>query len=653
MSFLDAAATASANTAWRQCRARVLFALSDTALRKGQQQVAWTCLTEATEADSRHVPAHWMLANLSLTAGDTARAEALLRQILAVDPDHAGALGNLGSVLNDRGLASEAEALWQRALVLQPEAAPVAFNLGLLRVTQKRWDEAVVLLRQSLQRAPRQADAQYWLGNALMGAGHASEARDAYEQAVKLDGAYAQARWGKAMASLPAIALTAAEQQDAPAVFRSELIKLRSWLRAQRPGDAVKAVGAQQPYYIAYIEQDHRRVLSEYGALCNAALEQWPSRPKAPAQVRQTGDKFKLAIVSAHVHDHSVWHAIVRGWVEHLDPQTFELTLCHTGGGEDEQTRWARQRSARFVSGVGGWEAWSREIADGRFDGVIYPEIGMDATAIRLASQRLAPLQAASWGHPITTGLPSVDMYFSADAMEPSKAQQHYTERLVRLPGIGCCYQAYGNPAVASIDCARWGIGEQDRILICPGVPNKYAPRDDAVWVEIARRCAPCKLVFFKPPESGLGELLASRLKRAFVAAGVSFEDSVRFIPWLPRGAFFALLDRAEAMLDTIGFSGFNTAMQALERQTPVVAWEGSFLRGRLASGPLRAAGLGDEVVNDQAGYVSCVERLCKDREFSDQVRHRIAGHRVSLYEQVESVAALGAELMKSVGARS
>ena len=45
-------------------------------------------------------------------------------------------------------------------------------------------------------------------------------------------------------------------------------------------------------------------------------------------------------------------------------------------------------------------------------------------------------------------------------------------------------------------------------------------------------------------------------------------------------------------MLDTLGFSGFNTAIQAVECGLPVVSREGEFMRGRLGSGILRRMGM-------------------------------------------------------------
>ena len=651
--ILDSVVQGSTNDEWRSSKGRVLYALGVSALSDGQTKEALEFLSIAINVDPTHVEAHFSLGNLMLMMGDSGRAEQSFRLALAIDPNHAGALGNLGGLMSERGALQEAETLWERSLGIEPNAAPIAFNLGMARVRERRWSEAASLLRQSLSLDARQPDAAFWLGNALMGAGHAPEARAAYEQAIKLDGGFAKARWGRAMAALPALPQSASEQLDAPAIFRSELIKLRSWVRAQRPGDAVKAVGAQQPFYIAYINQDHRRVLGEYGQLCSGVMEKWNARPSAPAVIRHAGSKFKLGIVSAHVQDHSVWHAVVRGWVEHLSSQEFELTLCYTGTGDDEQTRWARQHVAHFVHGESGWESWARRIADSALDAIVYPEIGMDATTLRLASQRLAPLQAASWGHPITTGLPSIDVFFSAEAMEPSNAESHYTERLIRLPGIGCSYQPYGVESAATVDLSRWGIGSHDRLLVCAGVPNKYAPGDDAIWVDLARRCAPCKLVFFAPSYNDLGAMLSARLRRAFDAAGVPFEDAVRFLPWLPRSEFFALLDRSTAMVDTVGFSGFNTAMQAFERQTPLMAWEGPFLRGRLASGPLREMGMADWIASKPATFVAGVERLCNDKGLADQVRHRLQTERERLYGQVGSVSALGAALVAQRVARA
>ena len=79
---------------------------------------------------------------------------------------------------------------------------------------------------------------------------------------------------------------------------------------------------------------------------------------------------------------------------------------------------------------------------------------------------------------------------------------------------------------------------------------------------------------------------------KTFQAAGLNYTDHVRFIRWLNLREFHCLLRRADVLLDTIGFSGYNTALQAIECGLPLITREQQFLRGRLASGVMRPMGM-------------------------------------------------------------
>lgn len=423
-------------------------------------------------------------------------AERHYRRALAIHPRHAEACCNLGGVLKDRGKLEEAEGWLTQAIRHRPNLAPAYYNLGMICIGQSRWAEAAGYFRRSLVCLPTQSDAQYWLGNALVGIGDVDGARRAYGAAVRLDSNYVQARWGNAMAQLPAVARDKAEHTLAVGAFAREIARLQSWFRASQPSNGYLAVGAQQPYYLAYIESNHREILSKYGSLCTALMADWRSRTGLPLPAARGSGKCKLGIVSAHIHSHSVWHAFVRGWIEHLDPGRFELQIFHTGSRRDAETEWATRRVARLHHVLGEWTVWAKVISDARLDALIYPEVGMDPTTVRLSALRLARVQLAAWGHPITTGLPSIDGFISAEALEPSMSATHYSEKLVLLPRLGCSYKPFGTHAV-EVDTAVWGIESNDKILLCAGAAFKYQPGHDSVLVEIARRCQPCKLVFF------------------------------------------------------------------------------------------------------------------------------------------------------------
>lgn len=599
-----------------------------------------------SDTDRALALAEFARGNQQLEARQPEAAQQHYRNALALHPAHAPACANLGALLKDAGQALEAEQYLAFAIQLDPKLIPAHFNLGMLCIDQGRWSDAAAHLREMLALSPHHADAQYWLGNASTGMGDVAGARQAYQAAVRLQPGYVQARWGLAMAQLPAVPASEAEHAQGCAAFGQELDQLAGKMLATYSATGHLAVGAQQPYYLAYRAANHRAVLSRYGDLCAKLMAAWARKVGVPAPAAPHPGTCRVGIVSAHIHSHSVWHALVRGWVEHLPAEDFEIQLFHTGRGRDAETEWAAQRVARLHHGLGHWTEWAKALSDARLDVLIYPEIGMDATTVRLSALRLARVQLASWGHPITTGLPTMDGYISAQAMEPPEAADHYRETLITLPRLGCCYQPFGT-APARLDFAQWGIRPADRVLLCAGMPFKYVPQHDAMLVDMARRCQPCKLVFFRSEPPAVSDRLEARLRAAFQAQDVDFDACAVFVPWQPQAGFFAWLDRADVYLDTPGFSGFNTVMQAVERATPLVAYEGAFLRGRFASAILRQMGLDDWVADSPARYVALVERLVRDTAARSALRQAMRERRAPLFGDRDTVAALGEHLLR------
>src|SRR5258705_9192251 len=120
------------------------------------------------------------------------------------------------------------------------------------------------------------------------------------------------------------------------------------------------------------------------------------------------------------------------------------------------------------------------------------PEDGMHPTSKKIASLRLAPAQVATWGQPETSGLPSIDYFVSAQGLEPEGAADHYSEKLVLLPHLGCAYPSR-EIAAAPANLGGAQLDPSIPVLVCPGTPYKYAPRHDRVFAEIARRLVACR----------------------------------------------------------------------------------------------------------------------------------------------------------------
>jgi predicted O-linked N-acetylglucosamine transferase (SPINDLY family) len=348
----------------------------------------------------------------------------------------------------------------------------------------------------------------------------------------------------------------------------------------------------------------------------------------------------KVGIASADIYDHSVWNAIVKGWVSRLDTKQFEIQLFKLGGPEDAQSRVARNYARRFEYRRRSLVEWSQCIADSDLDVLIYPAIGMDALTTQLASQRLARVQAASWGHPDTSGLPTMDYYISAESLEPPAAEANYSEKLVALPNLGVYYEP--TPVAANVpNLAALGVPDKVPLLLCPGMPFKYTPKYDRIWVEIAKRTQPARLVFFRPRDSELATQFACRLETAFKCAGLDYRQCVSFIPFLGRAQFYGLMKTSALLLDSPGFSGFNTTMQAVECGLPFVSLEGAFLRGRLGSGILRQLGMDQLVASDADAYIDLAASLVTGQTGIDSIKKEFGLCAPKVFSDSTPIAAL------------
>ena len=601
---------------------------------QGKLQEAAACYAGALVHKPNHVGALFNLGLVLQMQGKLEEAAASYRRALNYKPDYAEALGNLGNTLKAQGKLEEAVACYGRALRYRPEYAEVHSNLGNVLLAQGRYaeaasshgralnhkpdyaeahnnlglvlleqgnvDAAVASYRRALTHKPAYAEAHINLGNALREQGQSAEAAASYQRALSLDRDNTEARLGLATARIPVFADTIADSVAATEKFAHSLEELTAWSGAN-PGKLGKSVGGSQPFYLAYRPADVTALLSRYGELiCAEAAAHW--QPGLASPTRPPRERIRIAVVSGQVRQHPVWDVVLRGILAHLDRRRFDVVLYHTGSITDEETIWAKGRVDRFVQGPQSTRAWLDEVARDRPDVMFYPEVGMDPATCALAALRLAPLQVAGWGHPVTTGLPSIDLFVSGELLEGTGAERHYREKLIRLPGTGVCTdlapvrsQPWDSPA-RQANCVRFALCQQ---------PIKFDPKDDALLTRIAKTVSPSEFWLVAPKKLHWATArLRGRLAAAFGAEGLDPDAHLRVVPWLSREQFAGFLDEMDVFLDCPAFSGYTTAWQAIHRGIPIVTLDGEFLRQRLAAGLLRQIGMTDGIASSPDQYL-------------------------------------------------
>jgi len=622
-----------------------------TALRQlNRSREALVPLRRAHAADPRSAAICNLIGACLLDVDEATEAVPFFESATRLEPEASDGWANLSVALAACGETERAAQCAEAAIALQPRSSSALAARAAAQFKQNQIDEAIATYWDAVALPDASNPTRCAFALALLRNGNADDAIEQLQRVLASDADNVLARWVLVMAQCRPIFDSAAESEASRTAFSDQLGELDSWFSAAPRTDAYVAVGSYQPFYLAYQHRDNRDLLIRYGRLCVRAMESLPDAASRARKSGRSGSKLRLGIVTAQVRSHSVWAALTKGLVRHLNRDKFELHLFQLDPASDAETDWAIRQVAHLESRPKDLRGWVAAIRASNLDAVLFPEIGMDPITAQLAAMRLAPLQATTWGHPQTSGLPTIDVYFSAVALEPAASQTHYSERLVCLPNLGACVEPW-SPVIPAMP-ALGDVGDEPLVL-CPGTPFKYAPAHDWVWPRIAkglRRHGGGRLVFFLDSPTEMNQRLRLRLRRAFRAEGLDFDKQVYLLPFLPRPQFFGLMRNSALMLDTLGFSGFNTALQGIEAGLPVLAREAEFMRGRLASGIIRQLDLPQLVAESDEEFVEKAIRLTGDAATRAMLVRHIEQRRVKLYDDLEPIRALERHLLETAG---
>ena len=590
--------------------------------------------------------------NLASTQAERGRGddvEVCFRRALTLRPAFVDALANYGRWLTGLTRWRDAEATLSEAVRLAPGDARSCNNLGIARLELGRPREAEACYRRAIALDAQFADAHYNLGCLLAGDGRADDAVSCHAAAVAADPLHGPARLALCMSRLPILYRTQAEVAGRRADYLAALDALAVTVETSSVADAVAAaIGTSQPFFLPYQEQNDREPQAAYGRLvCRLLAEAEP--PSRLAVAPMPGDRIRLGIVSGFFLDHTIFRLFLEGWLAELDRDRFEVTAFHTGRASDATTAHCAELCDRFVHGMPSPSAWRAAVAGTAPHVLLYPEVGMDPIAARLAAQRLAPVQCVTWGHPETTGMPTLDYFVSSELMEPEGGEAHYTEHLVRLPGLGLHYTP---DALTGPPLDRRSIG------LDPGVPvywsgqalYKYLPGYDQVFPRIAAAVGTCRFVFIGFAKSdAVTTLFRERLGRAFAAFGLDANRYCVMLPPMPQQRFIAAAGLADVMLDTPGWSGGRSTLDCLVHGPAIVTLPGPFMRGRHTAAILRRIGCEATIARSLDEYVSIAVRLGLDGTARSDVRGAVARGRHRAFRDSGAVRALEGFITEAV----
>ncbi|HVC58764.1 MAG TPA: Wzy polymerase domain-containing protein [Acetobacteraceae bacterium] len=609
----------------------------------------------AIAGEARHAGALQGLGLVRLQRGDAAGALPWLRAAVALAPD-ARSGHNLATTLAALGRIDEAIATVERVVAAYPEYVPGQFALaGMLvgrddrraaasfaalcerAVPAQRFDLAEQCVAR-IETLPVAAEASLRLANLLRGAGRQDLALRLLQPILRDNPDDIAARLVSAMSHLAVVHAT----DDEIAARRTEYARaltsldgLTATAARENLAAAVGQVGNAKPFLLAYQGKDDRALQQTYGRIVSRISR--AARPAPAISPAADGGRLRVGFATAYFHLHSV-SKLFGGWIRHLDRGRFEVFGYQLGADLDASAASLAACCAEYRHGTAGAAAWAERIAADRLHALIYPELGMHPLPVQLGCLRLAPVQCAAWGHPVTSGLPEIDYFLSSALMEPADAGRHYTEQLVLLPNLSIAYAALPDRG-GVLAREALGLRADAVVYVCCQSLCKYLPRHDTVFARIAA-LVPAAQFLFIGSGTPAAALFRARLERCIAAAGLSMERHVRMVPPVSIEDFPALLRCADVYLDSIGWSGGNTTLEALACGLPVVTMPTGLMRGRHSAAILRHIGLGDRVAGNIDDFVARAVHLA-DAARRDSFRDVICASRHLLYGDLAPVRAL------------
>ncbi|MBL8299567.1 MAG: hypothetical protein JNN30_14615 [Rhodanobacteraceae bacterium] len=508
-------------------------------------------------------------------------------------------------------LAPDDLALWQRRATA-------------LDAARRGGDEPIEVRERLLALQPGSTAAQEQLGLALIGAQRTAAAVDCFARLQAREPRNLLAHW--VTFHTPALPCFANEDERSTwlhrftqglALFECEDVPAET---------AQRILGSVTSFALVYqdgaqvaLHQRHARVVRRLldRATGNAYVD--------IASRRITRQRRRIGIVSSCLYQHSV----TRAWGEvllALPRERFEVCVFHTGARDDAMTQRFRARADHYTAGIASFSTWATRLREAELDVLVFLDLGLDVVNQCLAALRHAPVQVSTWAHPVTSGADTIDYFVSAEDSEPAHAATHYSEALIRLPGLGGCFLT-PEPALP----ARRSDHGLTR-LACAQNLCKLHPQHDELFARILAG-APATTLDILPaasPEQVAG--LELRLQHKLAEYGVD-PARLRIHTTLPSETYRHILAQADLLLDSLGFSGGITTLDTLWQERALLTLPGECMRGRQSAAMLRRLGLDELVATSADDYVDRAVALATAPERRAELSQTLVARKHLLFE--------------------
>ena len=607
----------------------------------GDYAGASDCFHAAQQLAPQRPDGAFNLGVLALHRDDLDDAKRWLERALALAPGSADVELNLAIALHRKSELSLAYQHYSRAIAAALASPQALEGLAAVCIGLGRTREAASHLRALLALEPSNVAARGALADTSFLLGELDEAKRAADHALHLDASHAAS-----YATLANVHLVRDELADAIQVLQTGYSRTQAstllgmltyqlrqacdwdeWHRAWQKMASLLETDAplSSPFWLLcepISAQQQLRYAQRWAAARFGNPSTRPQRSNHPAN--RGSKRLRVGYLSADLHEHATAYLMAEAF-EHHDRERFEI-FAYSYGPEDGSPMRNRLRKAceHFIDIAREPDDLAAQRIEADALDVLVDLKGYTlGDRLSIMARRPCAIQATWLGYPGTTGASFIDYMIADPVVVPHSAEQHYTERIARVPG---CYQP--NDRARAVSPARsreeYGLPEQAFVYCCFNQTYKITPDVFAVWMRLLQQV----------PESVLWLLESNALAKEHLlhAAESHGVKPLRliFAPRMPNAQHLARYVVADLALDTAPYTSHTTMSDALWCGCAALGLCGETFAARVSSSVLMAAGLSELVTYSLEEYEALALKLAREPEMLQRVRSRVSRARDS-----------------------
>ena len=625
-----------------ECRHNICLGLIET----GNIEEAELELRKLLRDHPSYYQASFCLGNLLRDHKRIPEAVEAFRLCLQFAPCYADAWNNMGLALASLGKTEEAISSYRHALSIDANFRPSRQNLAQALVRDKAHSEALNEFEKLANLQLNEQDSII----ALQGRINCLLELDRYEDALALANNSSEDNRLVLMARLHVLPVLYHDEEQLEAIRQRYLQDLTDLYLLLESLDQIDPswpflyahAWSLTNFYLAYQMGNDRCFQELYAGILDRILRPKLNQfmQKIPYIDHKDGSPIKIGIISPHLKNHNgaIW---ALGWLDEIANTTSFKIFCYNIGEEEDYGTW------RFAN-LGIYrhlhlnpfnpESQLRQIIDDKLDLLIFTDIGMHPASKITSVLQLATVQAQGWGHPITSGSLTMKYFFGSAGMDPEENKAHYSEQLIRLPGIGLNYETPIALHDGSILYEKLNLPTNRPLILSLQSTFKYVPRNDWTFAQIAYLNKNALILLVGHMGNGsIVERLINRLRPHFEDRGLVIEEHLQVLPRLDHGDFMGLFSIAHHTIDTIDWNGGNSSLQAFSLNCPVITMPTEFMRGRHTIAMLLELDLPELIAKDRDSYVSLSTKLLNDKKFYNKIKEKINSRKSILFNDKRS----------------